>query len=143
MGCGGTVEFLVDAVFNYPTFSEAYKVAALDVMNNPRVGVHRARHRALVARELSAHAGGGRRTGWSAAGRQQQHHAHHYCRNAHRCSSCLTHRGTRRLVRPALSTNSVLRKWVFGAECGPAHPRTAQVEEGTNLGPLRKSELTY
>jgi NAD(P) transhydrogenase len=36
MGCGGTVEFLVDAVFNYPTFSEAYKVAALDVMNKVR-----------------------------------------------------------------------------------------------------------
>ncbi|MFI2533651.1 Si-specific NAD(P)(+) transhydrogenase, partial [Rhodococcus erythropolis] len=27
MGCGGTVEYLVDAVFNYPTLSEAYKVA--------------------------------------------------------------------------------------------------------------------
>ena len=26
MGCGGTVEYLVDTVFNYPTFSEAYKV---------------------------------------------------------------------------------------------------------------------
>ena len=36
MGCGGTVEYLVDAVFNYPTFSEAYKVAALDVMNKIR-----------------------------------------------------------------------------------------------------------
>jgi len=36
MGCGGTVEYLVDAVFNYPTFSEAYKVAALDVMNKLR-----------------------------------------------------------------------------------------------------------
>src|SRR5277367_5445129 len=36
MGCGGTVEYLVDAVFNYPTFSEAYKVAALDVMNKVR-----------------------------------------------------------------------------------------------------------
>ena len=33
MGCGGTIDYLVDAVFNYPTFSEAYKVAALDVMN--------------------------------------------------------------------------------------------------------------
>ena len=33
MGCGGAVEYLVDAVLNYPTFSEAYKVAALDVMN--------------------------------------------------------------------------------------------------------------
>jgi NAD(P) transhydrogenase len=33
MGCGGTVEYLVDAVFNYPTFSEAYKV---DVMNKLR-----------------------------------------------------------------------------------------------------------
>ncbi len=36
MGCGGTVEYLVDTVFNYPTFSEAYKVAALDVMNKMR-----------------------------------------------------------------------------------------------------------
>ncbi len=36
MGCGGTVEYLVDAVFNYPTMSEAYKVAALDVMNKIR-----------------------------------------------------------------------------------------------------------
>ena len=36
MGCGGGVEYLVDAVLNYPTFSEAYKVAALDVMNKIR-----------------------------------------------------------------------------------------------------------
>ncbi|MDT5153367.1 MAG: transhydrogenase [Mycobacterium sp.] len=36
MGCGGTVDYLVDAVFNYPTFSEAYKTAALDVTNKLR-----------------------------------------------------------------------------------------------------------
>ncbi len=36
MGCGGTVDYLVDAVLNYPTFSEAYKVAALDVTNKLR-----------------------------------------------------------------------------------------------------------
>ena len=36
MGCGGTVDYLVDAVFNYPTMSEAYKVAALDVANKIR-----------------------------------------------------------------------------------------------------------
>ena len=36
MGCGGTVEYLVEAVFNYPTLSEAYKVAALDVTNKIR-----------------------------------------------------------------------------------------------------------
>jgi len=36
MGCGGTVEYLVEAVFNYPTFAEAYKVAALDVINKMR-----------------------------------------------------------------------------------------------------------
>ena len=36
MGCGGTVEYLVDAVFNYPTLSEAYKVAALDATNKMR-----------------------------------------------------------------------------------------------------------
>lgn len=30
MGCEGTVDFLADAVFNHPTLSEGYKVAALD-----------------------------------------------------------------------------------------------------------------
>ena len=30
---GGTVEFLRDSVFNYPTFAEAYKVAALNGLN--------------------------------------------------------------------------------------------------------------
>lgn len=34
--CGGTVDHLVDTVFNYPTLSEAYKVAALDVVNKLR-----------------------------------------------------------------------------------------------------------
>ncbi len=36
MGCGGTVDYLVDTVLNYPTLSEAYKVAALDVTNKLR-----------------------------------------------------------------------------------------------------------
>ena len=36
MGCGGTVDYLVDTVLNYPTLSEAYKVAALDVSNKLR-----------------------------------------------------------------------------------------------------------
>lgn len=36
MGCGGTVDHLVDTVFNYPTLSEAYKVAALDATNKLR-----------------------------------------------------------------------------------------------------------
>jgi NAD(P) transhydrogenase len=36
MGCSGTVDYLVDAVFNYPTLSEAYKVAALDATNKIR-----------------------------------------------------------------------------------------------------------
>jgi NAD(P) transhydrogenase len=36
MGCGGTVDYLVDAVLNYPTLSEAYKVAALDATNKIR-----------------------------------------------------------------------------------------------------------
>ena len=26
-------DYLVDAVFNYPTFADAYKIAALDAMN--------------------------------------------------------------------------------------------------------------
>jgi NAD(P) transhydrogenase len=37
MGCGGTVDYLVDAVFNYPTLAESYKVAALDAMNKMRL----------------------------------------------------------------------------------------------------------
>jgi NAD(P) transhydrogenase len=36
MGCGGTVDYLLDTVFNYPTLAEAYKVAALDVSNKLR-----------------------------------------------------------------------------------------------------------
>jgi len=36
MTCNGTVDQLVDTVFNYPTLSEAYKVAALDAVNKIR-----------------------------------------------------------------------------------------------------------
>ncbi|WP_203915676.1 Si-specific NAD(P)(+) transhydrogenase [Rugosimonospora africana] len=36
MGCDGAVDYLVDAVFNYPTLAESYKVAALDAMNKMR-----------------------------------------------------------------------------------------------------------
>ncbi len=36
MGCGGTVDYLIDTVLNYPTPSEAYKVAALDATNKIR-----------------------------------------------------------------------------------------------------------
>jgi NAD(P) transhydrogenase len=33
MGSGGTVDYLVNTVFNYPTLAESYKVAALDASN--------------------------------------------------------------------------------------------------------------
>ena len=36
MALGGTVDFLVESVFNYPTLAEAYKVAALDALNKLR-----------------------------------------------------------------------------------------------------------
>jgi len=36
MACGGTIDYLVDTVLNYPTLSEAYKVAALDATNKIR-----------------------------------------------------------------------------------------------------------
>jgi NAD(P) transhydrogenase len=36
MGCTGTIDYLVDTVFNYPTLAESYKVAALDAMNKIR-----------------------------------------------------------------------------------------------------------
>ena len=36
MGGAATIDFLVTAVFNYPTFAESYKVAALDAANRIR-----------------------------------------------------------------------------------------------------------
>ena len=30
---GGTLEYFLETVFNYPTLAEAYKIAALDVWN--------------------------------------------------------------------------------------------------------------
>jgi NAD(P) transhydrogenase len=33
MAAGLTLDYLVDAVFNVPTFADAYKVAALDAAN--------------------------------------------------------------------------------------------------------------
>jgi NAD(P) transhydrogenase len=36
MGFDGTVDYLVEAVFNYPTLAEGYKVAALDATNKLR-----------------------------------------------------------------------------------------------------------
>jgi NAD(P) transhydrogenase len=36
MGGSATIDFLVTAVFNYPTFAESYKVAALDAANRIR-----------------------------------------------------------------------------------------------------------
>jgi len=39
MGGDATIDFLVTAVFNYPTFAESYKVAALDAANRIRAMV--------------------------------------------------------------------------------------------------------
>ena len=36
MAFNGTAEYFVNAVFNYPTLAESYKVAALDAMNKIR-----------------------------------------------------------------------------------------------------------
>jgi NAD(P) transhydrogenase len=36
MAFGGTVDYLIEAVFNYPTLAESYKVAALDAVNKLR-----------------------------------------------------------------------------------------------------------
>ena len=38
MALGGTIEYLRDAVFNYPTMAECYKVAALDGLNKHAIG---------------------------------------------------------------------------------------------------------
>jgi NAD(P) transhydrogenase len=53
MGCGGTVDYLVDTVLNYPTLSEAYKVAALDVANKLRAVARLTSQMALAAAEPS------------------------------------------------------------------------------------------
>ena len=37
MGGAQSIDFLVEAVFNYPTFAESYKVAALDAINRIRL----------------------------------------------------------------------------------------------------------
>jgi len=54
MAGGMAVDYLVDSVFNYPTLTEAYKVAALDVTNKlrtiERVSSRPAREAAPVAR---------------------------------------------------------------------------------------------
>jgi NAD(P) transhydrogenase len=39
MGGESTVDFLVSAVFNYPTFAESYKIAALDALNRITLGI--------------------------------------------------------------------------------------------------------
>src|SRR3569833_1562145 len=49
IGTGGTVDYLVDAVFNYPTLAESYKVAAHDAMNKMR-STERARLLSLRSR---------------------------------------------------------------------------------------------
>ena len=55
MGLGGTVDYLIDQVFNYPTLAESYKVAALDATNKlqalGRMAGAAGRHR---SRRLSA-----------------------------------------------------------------------------------------
>jgi NAD(P) transhydrogenase len=38
LSLGGLLDYFVEAVFNYPTLAECYKVAALDAMN--RLGIH-------------------------------------------------------------------------------------------------------
>ena len=36
MALGGTIDYLADAMFNYPTLAECYKNAALDGINRMR-----------------------------------------------------------------------------------------------------------
>jgi NAD(P) transhydrogenase len=36
MALGGTVDYFLETVFNYPTWAEAYKVAALNAVNKLR-----------------------------------------------------------------------------------------------------------
>ncbi len=38
MSLGGQLDHLVDNVFNYPTFAECYKIAALDAFNKLGAG---------------------------------------------------------------------------------------------------------
>jgi NAD(P) transhydrogenase len=47
----GTIEFFRDSVFNYPTFAEAYKVAALNGLKNSEA---QSRHLALLALDFAS-----------------------------------------------------------------------------------------
>jgi NAD(P) transhydrogenase len=55
MALGGSVEYFLESVLNYPTLAESYKVAALDAMNRLRQ-VDRALTRAARSRPLSGKA---------------------------------------------------------------------------------------
>jgi NAD(P) transhydrogenase len=43
MGLNGTINYLIETVFNYPTLAESYKVAALDARNRLTAVEHLAR----------------------------------------------------------------------------------------------------
>ena len=55
MAFGGTVDYLVDTVFNYPTLAESYKVAALDAQN--KLHAPPPRHRLAAVNCRQAHRG--------------------------------------------------------------------------------------
>ena len=56
MALGGTVDFLVETVFNYPTLAESYKVAALDATNKLRAIPHGAPRQSPPRSGRRAHA---------------------------------------------------------------------------------------
>lgn len=49
MGLNGTMEYFRDTVFNHPTMSESYKVAALDGLNKLHMGYRSQENRAAAA----------------------------------------------------------------------------------------------
>jgi len=57
MGLKGTIDYLIDSVFNYPTLAESYKVAALDARNRLNA-VERLVHSGVITQPLLEAAGG-------------------------------------------------------------------------------------
>jgi NAD(P) transhydrogenase len=60
MALGGTADFLVETVFNYPTLAESYKVAALDATNKLRAISRLSANGVPTLRAGAATTGGGR-----------------------------------------------------------------------------------
>ena len=77
MGLGGTIDYLVDTVFNYPTLAEAYKVAALDARTSCAPSRSSSTSK-RTSRVVLFEPGRRRTNAWLALGRDRRCGPHHH-----------------------------------------------------------------